>query len=404
MATYRLEAKGFIKRRGLEFFANFIRNHNDVISDDDTFDILRGVVKPEEVTRLFQEAFPASALMRLNARRDTRASLDFEDAVLELGGGKFLERAWSMLKRDTVRDIILRLLENALSQCAPSPGEKDFLQQRLEELQATLGLSDLERDVLLVLYFFKTSILYAPCRRGECDEKIDFVAKYLDRSVQEVRKAVSSSEKLRRYDCIDNDIDFQRSLAGFLNGVDDAPLDERFYKKNTATPLPWDFFGKLSTEHGPVLKNIITTRKPEHGVHILLRGVPGAGKTSFARSLAHELSLDCYCVAQGDSEKREYGALTKDRRFAGLQLCDTRVDRARSLLIVDEADDMLRAPGGLFAALFGKDGNDAPHPEKALLNGVLDTVKTPTIWITNLPPDALDESTRRRFDYSIHFL
>ena len=320
MATYHLESKGFAKRKGLELFANFIRNHNDVISDDDTFDILRGVVKQEDVTRLFTETFSASALSRLKGGRDSFDCNcnDFDGIIREMGGGRFLERAWAVLKRDAVRDIILRLLKNALSQCAPSPGDKDFLQQRLEELQATLGLSDLERDILLVLYFFKTSILHAPFRRGECDEKIDLVAKYLDRSVQEVRKAVSSSEKLRRYDCIDNDIDFQRSLAGFLNGVDDTPLDERFFKKNTAAPLPWDFFGKLSSEHGPVLKNIITTRKPDHGVHILLHGVPGAGKTSYARSLAHELSLDCYCVAQGDSEKRDFGGITRDRRFAGL--------------------------------------------------------------------------------------
>ena len=34
---------------------------------------------------------------------------------------------------------------------------------------------------------------------------------------------------------------------------------------------------------------------------------------------------------------------------------------------------------------------------------VLDTMKTSTIWITNTPAEALDESSRRRFDYSICF-
>ena len=40
---------------------------------------------------------------------------------------------------------------------------------------------------------------------------------------------------------------------------------------------------------------------------------------------------------------------------------------------------------------------------KGLLNTVLDTMKTSTIWITNTPAEALDESSRRRFDYSICF-
>ena len=41
--------------------------------------------------------------------------------------------------------------------------------------------------------------------------------------------------------------------------------------------------------------------------------------------------------------------------------------------------------------------------DKGLLNSTLDSVRVPTIWITNIPADALDESSRRRFDYSIRF-
>jgi SpoVK/Ycf46/Vps4 family AAA+-type ATPase len=41
--------------------------------------------------------------------------------------------------------------------------------------------------------------------------------------------------------------------------------------------------------------------------------------------------------------------------------------------------------------------------DKGMLNDVLDNIKTPTIWITNTPAEALDESSRRRFDYSIRF-
>jgi len=79
-----------------------------------------------------------------------------------------------------------------------------------------------------------------------------------------------------------------------------------------------------------------------------------------------------------------------------------RVDRARSLLVVDEADDLLRGDrAGMLMSMFG--GKDSESRDKGLLNGVLDTVKTPTVWITNTPAWALDESNRRRFDYSIHF-
>jgi SpoVK/Ycf46/Vps4 family AAA+-type ATPase len=41
--------------------------------------------------------------------------------------------------------------------------------------------------------------------------------------------------------------------------------------------------------------------------------------------------------------------------------------------------------------------------EKGRLNAVLDAIDRPVIWITNAPAEALDESSRRRFDYSVKF-
>ena len=411
MGKFHNETNEFTKRKGLELFASFIRNHDGELRDrdDNTFNILRGFIKCDEIARIFEETFSKQELMLIRDRRGTVDFDSFKELVLDLGCGKVLERAWLALPRDTVRGILLRLVENALACCATKSGGKDFLQGRLGELQATLGLSDTERDILLVLYLIKVKILAMPGEgdgyrdsRTRGEDRIISTAKCLDCSVSEVRKLVSASGKLRRFGCIDKDIDFEDSLLGFLDGLEDAPLDERFFQKCTGETLPWNFFGKLASEHGPVLKNIIAARKPGHGVHILLYGEPGTGKTSFARSLAREMSLDCYCVAQADNEKHDFGAISKDRRFAALQICDMRVDHARSLLIVDEADCMLRdSQAGFFMASFG--GREATSDGKALLNGLLDTIKTPTVWITNLPARALDESTRRRFDYSIHF-
>ena len=71
------------------------------------------------------------------------------------------------------------------------------------------------------------------------------------------------------------------------------------------------------------------------------------------------------------------------------------------MIIVDEADEMLQGFGGLFMRFMSESSSRAG--DKGLLNSVLDTMKTSTIWITNTPAGALDESSRRRFDYSICF-
>ena len=404
MSTYHPETSKHGKRRSLEFFANFIRNHDDRIEDHDVFEILQTCVTWEEVLRLFSETFQKPELLSFRGRRTANEDACFEAANFDFNMRTLLGNAWAMAPREKIRSLILRLADNAL-RSLPAPNDRDHLQKRMAELGTTLSFSDLERDILMVLYLLNANILEMPGRRGATREaKIDYVAKCLNRAGHEVRACVTSTGKLRRFDCVDEDIDFSDHVRSFVDGLDTASLDSRFYSKCDDTTLPWSFFGNLAAEHGSVLKNIIAARKPEHGVNILLYGEPGTGKTSFARSLARELGQECYAIAQTDNEKNEYGGMPKDRRFAALQICDAQVERARSLLIVDEADALLRGGvgSGLFAPLFGGD-NSSGRDEKALLNGVLDTVKTPTVWITNLPPHALDESTRRRFDYSIQF-
>ena len=57
---------------------------------------------------------------------------------------------------------------------------------------------------------------------------------------------------------------------------------------------------------------------------------------------------------------------------------------------------------GQLSAMFG--GHSNSHTgNKSALNMILDEVKVPMIWVTNISPSEMDESSRRRFDYSIKF-
>ena len=69
--------------------------------------------------------------------------------------------------------------------------------------------------------------------------------------------------------------------------------------------------------------------------------------------------------------------------------------------MVDESDQLLRTSMDFFASLFG--GMGSSGSEKGVINSILDETKLPTIWISNAPARALDDSVRRRFDYSIRF-
>ena len=383
--------------KALTFFANFIRRHDKSVENNDTFSIVADLVTSDELKRRVEAAFSAQTIARMrNAPRCDR--LDFEDEpreiIREIWSAEYARPRLRKMLREIVDDHLER---HPLDRCADEP-----FARRCAELQKTLLLSDFETDLMLVLAFTTTCFLRIAdghSRRSDEQDKAVFAAKCLDCDISEVMAALDEKGKLRRYDCIDGDFDFNGALMGFLNGARSEPLASNYFTLCRDEALPWDFYGALAEKHGGILKRIIRGADGKTPVNILLYGEPGTGKTSFARTLAAELGRQCYVVAQNTNE-RGRAASSPEARFGALQICASQVDPAHSLIVVDEADEMLRGNGGgFFPFLFG----GVPAGDKGLLNSILDTVTTPTIWITNTPAGALDESSRRRFDYSIRF-
>ena len=387
--------------KALTFFTNFIRRHNKSVENNDTFSVVAELVSSGELKNMVEKEFPAKTVARMqNAPRCDR--LDFDDEPREI-----IREIWSNeyarpRLRKMLQGVIDRYFErHPLDKCTDEPFAK-----RCAELQKTLSLSDFELDVLLTLVFAGCGPLHIADghnRRSDEQDKAVFAAKCLDCDLSEVLAALAEKGKLRRYGCVDNDFDFNPSLMSFLNGARKEPLSSSYFDLCRDEALPWDFYGRLAEKHGEILKRIIRSANGKTPVNILLYGAPGTGKTSFARTLAAELGRKCYTIAQNTNEHGGRATSSPESRFGALQICNGQVDPAHSLIVVDEADEMLRGSfgGGIFGLFFG--GGSSPAGDKGLLNSVLDNVTTPTIWITNTRAEALDESSRRRFDYSIRF-
>ena len=388
--------------KALTFFANFVRRHNAIVADNDTFALIGSLVTAEELTRRIKETFPAKTITRMQeVPRFCR--LDFDDEPKEM----FREIWYADYARPRLKKLIQGIADRYLEQHPLDRNAEEPFAKRCAELQKTLSLSDFETDLLLTFAFVSCGMLEIvgenpQSRHTDEKDKAVFAAKCLDCDVSEVLAALDEKNKLRRYECVDNDFDFNDALMGFLDGVRSEPLTSSYFRRCTDEALPWGFYGTLAEKHGGILKRIIDRANGKSPVNILLYGAPGTGKTSFARTLAAELKRECYAVAQNTGERGGRTTSSTSFRFAALQICDSQVDPAKSLIIVDEADEMLRGNScdGLFA-LFG--GGSVPAGDKGLLNTVLDTVTTPTVWITNTRAEELDESSRRRFDYSIRF-
>ena len=383
----------------LEYLNNFLGNHNGIINDNDLFDPITDLRRECDWKKKIYENFPQSTISRMEKSSARRDRLDFDDHPAEI-----LREIWSAsFARKRCRTMLQNEIKQILAEFSAQNLSGETFPQKLQEMQNTFALSDFELEVMTVLALVRNdrlTMIDDHNRRSDENDKVVFVAKCLDCDVSEVMETLDCKEKLRRYNCIDSDFDFNSKLFEFLNGVSDEPLSSNYFKLCKEEVLPWNFYGNLSVKHGEIIQNLL--KSGGDSANILLYGAPGTGKTSFAKTLADQLGKKCYMISQ-DTKDNNRSTSSPEFRFAALQICDKQVDPANSLIIVDEADEMLRGNSGFGGVPFFFGGLESVSGDKGLLNDVLDNIKTPTIWITNTPAEALDESSRRRFDYSIRF-
>ena len=174
-------------------------------------------------------------------------------------------------------------------------------------------------------------------------------------------------------------------LAFFQNPSNELPAKHYFSRFSRKTiPLESHLIEPEATEHILTLLKI----KRESSNHVLLYGPPGTGKTSYALAVVKKLGVPAYEIL------REEGNTTSKRRAAILACLNMTNGGDGSIIVVDEADNLLNTQ---FSWFFRGETQD-----KGWLNQLLEEPGTRMIWITN-NISGVEESVLRRFSFSVHF-
>lgn len=399
-------------REALRLCGNFIRNWEGGVGDADFFELFGddGAEEGKVALRMLMKHYSKEELGKccVVCRRDRRG--DGKERMELANGVKHSIRAvWNHFGKAGRKRCKAMLTEwlAVLGKCRGGGrrgGKKDALAGRVEEVCQVLSLGETERGLLVyAMVRAMTEFDDFPESRRSIPrgERWTWLAMAVDRPCGAVAKAMKPEGKLRKYEILDEDGDLTRGpIREFLEEGGGGMLEGQFYEKSKMEDvLPWDYFGGLARKHGELLKRLLAGADGKKGVHILLYGAPGTGKTSFAKALAREAGKELYEIRQGgrDGEK-----MSAQSRMSGLRICSERVPSERSMVLVDEADELLRTRGGFFG-FFGMLSGGGGSTEKGVINSLLDETKVPTVWISNSPAAALDESVRRRFDYSVRF-
>jgi len=394
--------RGYEEVLALEFFKRAIRNYDCKRIDPDLFGPLVRNLADESIIFSIRDAMipgPDADSDPDERREYARWRRRCEDDSAK----ETCAYLWNhTATRETFRVKSLDLAEALLVPLRKQTAD-DPLRNRIEELKDTLRLDENELNVVLVLWLMNTERLEMVGRAYTTSKLTGFVNLCTGMSEQAVRSVLRNSARLCRYgivSCRDHS-ELQPKIRYFLDGINDEPLASSFYRKDTKDVLPMKFFGDLAKKHLPVLKKLLSVKR-ERGLNILLYGAPGTGKTSFARALAKETGRTCYQVAQRPKDRDgDYAAAKSEIRYAAVEICNEQTLPENSLIVMDEADSLLRCTNMGILEMFGR--SSSVTGDKGLLNDLLEKNKTPTVWITNTGADELDLSNRRRFDYSIRF-
>ena len=216
------------------------------------------------------------------------------------------------------------------------------------------------------------------------------LANVLGVSIGGLRRRLAADSPLVRSGLVSIDDDGEFKLLdrlvrlAYATARGDTNVQQLLLDEAPPAELEWSDFDHVAAGRDHVERLIAGALKTgERGVNVLVYGPPGTGKTQFCRTLARRLEITMYSVGEADENGQEPARWERlqELRLAQRLLGDCR----NSVLLFDEMEDLLSAPGSMFPWTIGTPnrGSRKADGSKVFLNRLLEESRVPTLWTTN---------------------
>ena len=402
----------FVDLKIIEFWSRFMRNYPDgncklfcemYMTDKWIVDFADKVYRVRERAK-----FSRHLTIEIEKQSyDTKGLLiEFHKSRNIVFARRFISIISNFFENDAcVRQILSQTVENCVSDwLAKGCNADDVSLLRAFELKRLFHLSDEAMEVVLYLWlrdhhnmFFKietqsdSSIFFDSYDRGTFKRTAQITG--LDSAT--LHELCSKESALVKFQLVhmeetyrNSDLRIKRRELYLANEVSDylygfSDLSRIMDFKPAAKPsVSYAQIAKTNPK-APFILEMLKSRKKGMPLNILFYGREGTGKTELAKAIAQELDVSLLSVGLGDESMNEESLL--QTRLRSMLLADWECGQSGGIILMDEADLVLN------------------KAEKGLLNIFFETLNTPVIWITN-NISMIENSTRRRFDYSLEFL
>ena len=259
----------------------------------------------------------------------------------------------------------------------------------------TLKLSKEETQLLQVAFRLQSvKEMYYVCNnffRNQEISRIEIYSKCCGKSQKEIRLLLRNDQKLKAYGLIDSDGDMDEDAMDAI-----YEKDMRLYftdivkeEKSVKAYEPDTFC--IPKEQTDVAIQLL---KSKNACNILLYGAPGSGKTEYAKALIKQAGLKMTSY-KNELEVENTKGDVEGKALSRLN-CYLSLKKEDSVLVVDEAENVLQTKS------FGFFGMELSSSQKGTVNKLLENSENKCIFIVNYTRE-IDESTLRRFTYSIKF-